>query len=340
MLTLCWAVLALNIAPVVRHYPRFNTAPRIVASVADEAAPPESPPIASSAPNTFPAQPKEVNLPDLPEILTIDEWMSTIRAASNWSAAADIARTALRRAPPPRLGVGELVPLQPLFTHAIASCADASEWETGIELLRELERSGRVVSPSVYTEAIRGCGEGGDWSAAVALLHRARSRGDMAGSQSVTVGMYASAISACDAAGKHDEALQLYKLGFDAKCFDHWHKDEAFSIDLHGFTQACAACAVRYVLNHELGNFLPCDLKIITGSGTHSEGGESRYAAGMHRRTQTPPHTRAMHTPPHTRETPPLFSRFSLLTLLLCNTRVLPLHTGSARASSASSPPS
>ena len=118
----------------------------------------------------------------------------------------------------------------------------------------------------------------------------------MAGSQSVTVGMYASAISACDAAGKHDEALQLYKLGFDAKCFDHWHKDEAFSIDLHGFTQACAACAVRYVLNHELGNFLPCDLKIITGSGTHSEGGESRYARAC------------MHTPPHTKETPPLLS--------------------------------
>ena len=174
-----------------------------------------------------------------------------------------------------RLGVGELVPLQPLFTHAIASCADASEWKTGIELLRELERSGRVVSPSVYTEAIRGCGEGGDWSAAVALLHRARGRGDMAGSRSVTVGMYASAISACDAAGKHDEALQLYKLGFDAKCFDHWHKDEAFSIDLHGFTQSCAVCAVRHVITHEVGNFIPSDLKIITGAGKHSDGGVS-----------------------------------------------------------------
>jgi hypothetical protein len=33
-----------------------------------------------------------------------------------------------------------------------------------------------------------------------------------------------------------------------------------------------AACAVRYVLRHELGNYIQQDLKIVTGRGLHSQG--------------------------------------------------------------------
>ena len=47
---------------------------------------------------------------------------------------------------------------------------------------------------------------------------------------------------------------------------------EAFALDLHGFSAETAACAVRYVLANELGNYIQQDLKIITGRGKHSIG--------------------------------------------------------------------
>jgi hypothetical protein len=49
-------------------------------------------------------------------------------------------------------------------------------------------------------------------------------------------------------------------------------RQEPFALDLHGFSEHTAACAVRYVLRYELGNYIQQDLKIVTGRGKHSLG--------------------------------------------------------------------
>lgn len=43
-------------------------------------------------------------------------------------------------------------------------------------------------------------------------------------------------------------------------------------LDLHGFSAGMAECAVRFVLRHELGNYIQQDLKVVTGRGKHSVG--------------------------------------------------------------------
>ena len=144
-----------------------------------------------------------------------------------------------------------------------------------VQLLDDLERlevefgSEIELSSAPYAEAMRACRGWGMSATIVALLHRARRRGIHC-----PVGMYAQAIGALDADGDLDAAMQIYTLGVEDGRLSHWHRGEPFSIDLHGFSVPCAACAVRYVLQHELGNYLPADLKIITGRGMHSEGGE------------------------------------------------------------------
>ena len=65
--------------------------------------------------------------------------------------------------------------------------------------------------------------------------------------------------------------------------FKHWHAREPFSLDLHGFSQPVAACAVRHVFTRELGNYLPSDLKIIHGAGHHSKNSEGRLGARIER---------------------------------------------------------
>jgi hypothetical protein len=85
-----------------------------------------------------------------------------------------------------------------------------------------------------------------------------------------TVGLYSQVIGACDDAGEAAKAVEIYALGVQDKVFTHWHAGEPFSLDLHMFSQATAVSAVRYVLQHEVGNFLPADLKIITGWGKHT----------------------------------------------------------------------
>lgn len=67
--------------------------------------------------------------------------------------------------------------------------------------------------------------------------------------------------------------MQTYAQGVEAGALVHWREDEPFSIDVHGFSQHSAVCAVRYALRHEIGNFMSADLKIITGLGRHSTDG-------------------------------------------------------------------
>lgn len=223
-----------------------------------------SPPAASEAA-------AEADMPADVSGLSHDEWLRVGRRnVHHWSAATAVARTALREAPLPRLGVLDAIPVCSLYGEAVEACANASEWRTADRLLRELEASGREASSGAYAAAIRSCGS--EWPMAVDLVHRARARDR----SQATVGVYSSAIEACESAGQLDDAMELYALGVADDTFHHWHADEPFSLDLHGFTQATAVCAVRHVLTNEMGNYIPSDLKIITGQGRHSADGASR----------------------------------------------------------------
>jgi hypothetical protein len=164
-------------------------------------------------------------------------------------------------------GGDEEPPLVELFVTAIGACADAGEWRDALKLLRELEDAGDATDLAPYTEAARACRAGGEWARAISLLNRVRERGH---SMRGTVGLYSQVIGACDDAGEAAKAVEIYALGVQDKVFTHWHAGEPFSLDLHMFSQATAVSAVRYVLQHEVGNFLPADLKIITGWGKHT----------------------------------------------------------------------
>jgi len=153
---------------------------------------------------------------------------------------------------------------------SILDHSEAEEWRTSIQQLRDIEASGQA-GYIEYSECMQLCRENGEWRVNIQLLHRARRR-----EVTPLVDLYAQAIGACEDAGRVDDALQLYALALEDGAFKHWHADEPFSLDLHGFSQPCAAAAVRYVLQHELGNYIPSDLKIITGRGSHSEDGVSR----------------------------------------------------------------
>lgn len=144
----------------------------------------------------------------------------------------------------------------------------AELWQQRLALLSEMEDAG-LAGQSAVAASVRVCRSRGEWARSAAILQRARER-----DVRCTVGMYSTAIAACDEAGEGAKAMELYALGVEDKIFSHWRKDEPFSIDLHLFSQPCAACAIRHVFQHELSNFLPSDLKIITGAGQHSEGGE------------------------------------------------------------------
>lgn len=159
-------------------------------------------------------------------------------------------------------------PLAELFAAAIGACADAGEWRTALALLRELEGAGARADVVLYTEAARACRAGGEWARTISLLNRARECG-----HSSSVGLYSQVIGALDDANQPAKMVEIYALGVEDKVFSHWHAGEPFSLDLHKFSQATAVSAVRYVLQHELGNYLPADLKIITGWGQHTPEG-------------------------------------------------------------------
>ena len=178
--------------------------------------------------------------------LSHDQWLQaahTHTASGGWRAAERVARDALCDAPPPRSGVGERVPVHALFRGAIEACVEAGQLRPARSLLDALEASGRPGGPSEYSALMRGCWKSRDWSSAVELVHRARSAGPKT---TCTIGVYALAIAACEDAGRVDDALSLYALGVEDGAFHHWHKDEPFSLDLHGFTCATAACAVSW----------------------------------------------------------------------------------------------
>ena len=145
-------------------------------------------------------------------------------------------------------------------------------WRASVEgLARQEHASGQAAHCDEYNAAMKACREGGEWRCNILLLQRARRRG-----VAPLVDLYAQAIGACEDAYAVDESSKLYALGVQDNVFSHWHDKEPFSLDLHGFSQACATAAVRYVLQQELGNYLPSDLKIITGRGLHSHDGVGR----------------------------------------------------------------
>ena len=222
-------------------------------------------------------------LRSLPGGLAHAHWLrvgSALCAGGHWQVAAQVARAATQAAASRAAPAG--IPLAELFVGAIGACADAGDWKEACRLLRLREEQssacGGPPEQTEYGDAVRACHESGEWRRASSLLQRARERG-----VKCTQGMYALAIAGCDAAGRADEALELYALAVGDKVFSHWHQGEAFSLDLHGFSQPTAACAVRYALSHEVGNYLPCDLKIITGRGSHSDDGESKLGPRIER---------------------------------------------------------
>ena len=216
----------------------------------------------------------DVPLQSLPGGLSHEDWFQismSLRDGGHWQATVQLAYSAAHVA---AASNATTLPVHQLFDTAFTACADSSACSDAFLLLRKYEKSSSVICtlPGIheYGEVLRACSNCGEWRRAVSLLRRARNCG-----LKPTPSMYANAITSCDSAGRADESVELYALAYSDKVFNHWHPSEAFSLDLHGFNAAVAACAVRYALLQEVGNFLPSDLKIITGAGRHSENGSS-----------------------------------------------------------------
>jgi len=153
------------------------------------------------------------------------------------------------------------------YEAAIWACARSAEWRLACELLRDMTDRG-LRTPGAFTAAASACRAAGEWQPTRELLLRARAEG-----VECDRFLYMQAIDACADAAMEEEAMQLYALAVQSHAIGHWLDDEPLTIDLHGFTQQTAACAVRHVLRHEIGNFMSGDLRIVTGAGRHSEDG-------------------------------------------------------------------
>ena len=209
--------------------------------------------------------------------LSREEWtLVSQHTCDHWENAAAVARAAASI----DTGHGGL-PVQACFETAIAACADAKLPVEAMQLLHELEARDGDGSElwAAYCDAMRACRAASDMRRSELLLHRARKRG-----VSPLVDLYAHAIGTCEEAGEVDKAVELYATGVEHDhALSHWHPEEPFSLDLHGFSQPVATAAVRYVLTRELGNYLPSDLKIITGAGRHSPDGSSKLRPRIER---------------------------------------------------------
>lgn len=163
------------------------------------------------------------------------------------------------------------------YEAAIWACARSAQWRLACELLRDMTDRG-LSTPGAYTAAASACRAAGEWQPTRELLLRARAEG-----LECDRFLYMQAIDACADAAMEEEAMQLYALAVQSGVISHWLDDEPLTMDLHGFTQQTAACAVRHVLRHEIGNFMSGDLRIVTGAGRHSEDGVPRLLPRIER---------------------------------------------------------
>jgi len=155
-------------------------------------------------------------------------------------------------------------PAAAAFANAIRACADAREWQGACGLLESMDERSLDIRGGLAA-AVRACAVAGQWEKGSELIRSSRARGIKC-----CVAAYTHAIKAAEDAGQYDEAMALYSYGVEDGIFSHWLEDEPLTIDLHGFSVHTAACAIRYVLMHELSNYLESDLRIVTGAGRHS----------------------------------------------------------------------
>jgi len=57
--------------------------------------------------------------------------------------------------------------------------------------------------------------------------------------------------------------MQMYATALQEGAFNHWRDADPFTIDVHHFNVEVAVCAVRFALQHEIGNYIQDDLKIV-----------------------------------------------------------------------------
>lgn len=163
-----------------------------------------------------------------------------------------------------RLAVAVNPPAE-LYGAALSACSHAAEWKGAVNLLQTMENWGLEVDGSHYTQVIRACSRAGEWERAQSLLLRARVEG-----RKLNRFGYSHVVDACERANQTEVAMHVYGLGVQDGAISHWLEEEPFALELHGFSEHMAACAVRYVLRYELGNYIQQDLKIVTGRGKHS----------------------------------------------------------------------
>lgn len=164
----------------------------------------------------------------------------------------------------------DVYPTAVAYEAAIWACARSAQSRPARELLRDMTERG-LCTPAAYTAAASACRAAGEWQPTRELVLRARAEGLQCDRF-----LYMQAIDACADAAMMEEAMQLYALAVQSGAISHWIDKEPLTMDLHGFTQQTAACAVRHVLRHEIGNFMSGDLRIVTGAGHHSDDGVPR----------------------------------------------------------------
>jgi len=141
---------------------------------------------------------------------------------------------------------------------AISACADVGEWRGACALLQQMSELQLNISGPPLTAALRACAESHQWEQAASLLRMAWAEG-----AACSCAAYTHVISAAEKNGHSAEAMQIYAMAVREGAFVHWRDTDPFTIDVHSFNIEVAVCAVRYALQHEIGNYIQDDLKII-----------------------------------------------------------------------------
>eukprot|EP00993_Chasmostoma_nieuportense_P003645 NODE_434_length_2242_cov_19.471868_g404_i0.p2 GENE.NODE_434_length_2242_cov_19.471868_g404_i0~~NODE_434_length_2242_cov_19.471868_g404_i0.p2 ORF type:complete len:267 (+),score=49.31 NODE_434_length_2242_cov_19.471868_g404_i0:1360-2160(+) len=154
------------------------------------------------------------------------------------------------------------------YSALISTCEKSHHLPKALELFQEMRKEGIKPDTVTYSALIGACKKISELPKAMELLQEMKKS-----AVQPDIVTYSVLIDLFFHNGRLKEASALYHTAAQLQLFSHRHRSGQYhTIDLHGFTVACACCAVSKVLKELRFGSVCGPLIIIVGRGRHSRG--------------------------------------------------------------------
>eukprot|EP00993_Chasmostoma_nieuportense_P000985 NODE_1904_length_1339_cov_40.103135_g1809_i0.p1 GENE.NODE_1904_length_1339_cov_40.103135_g1809_i0~~NODE_1904_length_1339_cov_40.103135_g1809_i0.p1 ORF type:complete len:435 (+),score=77.00 NODE_1904_length_1339_cov_40.103135_g1809_i0:1-1305(+) len=154
------------------------------------------------------------------------------------------------------------------YSALISTCEKAHHLPKALELFQEMQKEGIKTDTVTYSALIGACKKISQLPKAMELFQEMKKS-----AVQPDIVTYRVLIDLLFQNGRLKEASALYHTAAQLQLFSHRHRSGQYhTIDLHGFTVACACCAVSKVLKELRFESVCGPLIIIVGRGRHSRG--------------------------------------------------------------------